>query len=68
MEAGALGPRDVGAHAFRCPRAQVGERHHLKSRGQADPRGEPDVGYVGGVSYFDHLLSRAYLGAADLPA
>lgn len=68
MEAGAQGPHEVGTHAVRRPPAQVGEGHHLKSRGPADRSGETDVRYVGGVSHFDHLLSAGYLGATGAAA
>jgi len=68
MKARALGPHEVGTHAVRRPPAQVGEGHHLKSRGQADWSGETEVRYLGGVSHFDHLLSAGYLGATGAAA
>ena len=68
MKAGALGPHEVGTHAVRRPPAQVGEGHHLKSRGQADWSGETEVRYLGDVSHFDHLLSPAYPGGTDAAA
>ena len=68
MEVGAQGPHEVGTHAVLGPRAQVGEGHHLESRGQADRSGEANLRYLGDVSHFDHLLSRAYPGAADTGA
>jgi len=56
----ALRPHEVCTHAVRRPPAQVGEGHHLESRGEA---GETEVRYLGDVSHFDHLLSARYLGA-----